>query len=124
MPSGTPSSAVVLERLDGIIASIDRIECSVTALASDYRQFRENYSIAHEQVRSQVELAHKRIDTLELELKTLSKLHSDTSRDLLEIKHLVWQLRGLLIFIGTSFGALIITLIWRMITGEISIMGM
>lgn len=117
MTPASPTNAVVIERIESLRSDLAEIKLSVQALSDNYQRFRESYIMEHNKIMSSVEQAHKRIDTLDVDMR---KLEGSLAALKEQVQPLcVWG--KVAAFIASVLGVSIIGLIWSMITGQVSL---
>jgi hypothetical protein len=106
-PPNVPNTSVIIERLEGLRCDMAEIKESTLSNGQRFAEFQLRYTERHEQLKSSVDAAWKKINEHAGELADLKKLMSG-----------VEQTNQLLKWLSGIFTALLIAILVMFITGK------
>lgn len=99
-----PNTAVILERLEGLRCDVSEVKGIMSAHMADERKARDEYLVEHAAVNSKVDAAHRRLDQLEPDVKSMKDTISKLEKAMTENTTAQRIQTAILAFIASAIG--------------------
>lgn len=111
------SNSILAERIEQQGKSLTEISCNLKTLNTTFATFMQTYGVEHEKVAGSTTAAHRRIDKIEERIDDMEKSIGKIGVDV----QTVMSRMGIIIWIFSGLGMLILALLFKVFTGEAAV---